>query len=84
MKQYKAKILDIQIPRQFINNQLLDIIDRDKIQFKVMTQDGIENIELKQNEDNTKLHIDDEVLITKQTISNIDFIDIEKVGWLWI
>lgn len=80
MKQYKAKILDIQIPRQFINNQLLDIIDRDKIQFKVMTQDGIENIELKQNEDNTKLHIDDEVLITKQTISNIDFIDIEKVG----
>ncbi len=79
MKQYKAKILDIQIPKQYIDDQVIDIIYRDKIQFKVLSDEGIETLDIKQDKYNTKLHIDDEVLITKQTISNKDFIDIEKV-----
>ena len=80
MKQYKAKVLDIQIPKQYINDQLVDIIERDKILFKISSPEGIENIEVKQNKYNTRIHIDDEVLITKQTISNIEYTDIETTN----
>ena len=46
---------------------------------KINTENGTMFLELPQDEDNVKLLIGDKVLITKQTISNQNFVDIEKM-----
>ena len=79
MEKITGKILDITIPKEFINGQAVDVMYRTNIKFKVQTENGIEFVELPQDEDNIKILIGDEVLITKQTISGHDFTDIEKM-----
>lgn len=79
MEKITGKIIDITIPRQFINNQSVDVMYRTNIKFKINTENGTMFLELPQDEDNVKLLIGDKVLITKQTISNQDFVDIEKM-----
>lgn len=79
MEQLKGIILDIYIPKEYNNkNELIDIMDRNKITFKIKTDYSIENIELEQDEENVNLQVGNTVLITKQKIDGVEFIDIDK------
>lgn len=51
-----------------------------KIGFKVKTKDGIINIEEEQNEYNSLIYKNEEVVITKQKIGEKEYIDINKSG----
>lgn len=74
MEIIKGTIEQVYIPTE--QNQ--DIIYSNKIRFKIKTSLGILNIEEKQDEDNVKILKGDRVVITKQLISNREFIDIKK------
>lgn len=71
----KGIIEQVYVPTE--QNQ--DIIYSNKIGFKIKTSLGILNIEEKQDEDNAKILKGDRVVITKQLISNREFIDIKKI-----
>lgn len=75
-----GKVIDIFIPEQYKNGNLLDVMDRTNICFKVMTDNDIKEIVLEQNEFNAKIMKNDLVIITEQTISNKSFVDIELYG----
>lgn len=75
-----GKVIDIYIPEQYKNGNLLDVMDRTNICFKVMTDVGIKEIILKQNNFNAGIMKNDLVIITEQTITNKDFVDIELYG----
>lgn len=75
MEIIKGTIEQVYIPTE--QNQ--DIIYSNKIRFKIKTSLGILNIEEKQDEDNVKILKGDRVVITKQLISNREFIDIKKL-----
>ena len=74
MKQNYGKVLEVFIP----NNEG---IGSKNIGFKVLLDDGtkIEIIE-EQDEFNSNIFRDDEVIITRQIIDNKEFTDIELVG----
>ena len=72
-----GKVIEVFVPKQYKNGSLLDIMDRTKIGFKVMTDNGIKEIIQEQNEFNEKIMKNDLVAIIKQTISDKDFVDIE-------
>lgn len=72
-----GKVLEVYIPEEYKNGNMLDIMDRSKVEFKIMTDIGIEKIILEQNEFNCKIMKNDIVVITKQTISDVDSINIE-------
>ncbi len=72
-----GKVIEVYIPNQYKNWQLLDVMDRTNIGFKVMTNDGIKDIVLKANEINSKIMKNDQVLIIEQDITGKHFIDIE-------
>ena len=72
-----GKVIEVFVPKQYKNRSLLDILDRTKIGFKVMTDNGIKEIIQEQNEFNEKIMKNDLVAIIKQTISDKDFVDIE-------
>ena len=74
MKQNYGKVLEVFIP----NNE---VIDSKNIGLKVLLDDGtkIEIIE-EQDELNSNIFRDDEVIITRQIIDNKGFTDIELVG----
>ena len=75
MKKIKGIIEEVYIPTE--QNQ--DIIYSNKIGFKIKTSSGILNIEEEQDENNEKILKGDQVAITKQFISNREFIDIKKL-----
>ena len=77
MKQELGKVIEVFIPQEYKNNKLIDVMDIKNIGFKVMTDNGIEEIIQEQNEFNSNIMKNDIVLITEQTISNKKFIDIE-------
>ena len=72
-----GKVIEVYIPEQYKNNELLDVMDRTNIGFKVKTQDSIKDIILEINEDNAKIMKNDQVLIIEQDITGKHFIDIE-------
>ena len=71
-----GKVIDISIPEQYKNGGLLDIMDRTNIHFKVMTDSGLKEITVQQNDENTDIIINDMVEIIEQNISGKDFVDI--------
>ena len=75
-----GKVIEVFIPEEYKNGNLLDIMDRNNIGFKVITDNGIKEVTLEQDEFNTQIMKDDIVLITEQTISGKYFIDIELYG----
>ncbi len=77
MKKTLGTVIEVYIPKQYKNGNLLDIMDCTNIGFKVQTPEGIKVIELEQNEINANIMKNDHVMIIKQTISGQDFIDIE-------
>ncbi len=72
-----GKVIEVFIPEQYKNGSLLDIMDRTNIGFKVVTNNGIKEIIMEQNEFNAKIMKNDLVTIIEQTISGKNFIDIE-------
>lgn len=77
MKKTVGTVIEVFIPEQFKNGNLLDVMDRTNIGYKVKTKEGIKEIVLKQNEFNAEIMKNDDVIITEQTISGEYFIDIE-------
>ena len=55
-------------------------MNSNKIGFKVEIDENIMEIIEEQDEVNTNIYKDDLVVITKQMINDIEFIDIEKYG----
>jgi hypothetical protein len=80
MKKIIGKVIEVYIPEQYKNNNLLDVMDRNLIGFKVMTEEGLKVVETEQNEENATIMKKDIVEIIEQTISNVDFIDIRPYG----
>lgn len=72
-----GKVIKVFIPNEYKNGNLLDVMDRTNIGFKVETSEGIKEIITEQNELNAKILKNDLVIIIEQTISGKDFVDIE-------
>lgn len=72
-----GRVIEVFIPEQYKNGNLLDVMDRTNIGFKVVTNNSMRNIIVEQNELNAKIMKNDLVTIIEQTISGKDFIDIE-------
>ena len=72
-----GKVMEVFIPEQYKNGSLLDVMDRTNIGFKVMTDKGIREIIVEQDESNAKIMKNDLVMIIEQTISGKDFVDVE-------
>ena len=77
MEKKIGKVIEVFIPEEYIGDRLIDVMDSNKIGFKVMLEDEILEVIEEQNEENVKIMKKDLVVITKQNISNTDFIDIE-------
>lgn len=77
MNRITGKVIKVFIPNEYKNGNLLDIMDRTNIGFKVETSEGIKEIVTEQNELNVIIMKNDLVTILEQTISGKDFVDIE-------
>lgn len=75
-----GKVIDIYIPEQYKNNNLLDVMDRTNITFKIMTDEGLKEISVEQNEENASIMKNDLVEIIEQTIYGENFVDIRLYG----
>lgn len=75
-----GKVIDIYIPEQYNNNALLDVMDRTNITFKIMTNNGLKEVMVEQNEENAMIMKNDLVEIIEQTISDKNFVDIRLYG----
>lgn len=80
MKRIKGKVIEVYIPEEYKNGNLLDVMDRTNIGFKVLTEEGIKEVEEEQTESNVEIRKDDGVLIIEQTIDGHDFVDIVADG----
>ena len=81
MEKLYGIVKEVYIPEQYKNGQLLDIMDRNVIGFKVLIDDSIQSFEFEQDEFNVRIMKDDEVVITKQVIDGIEYTDIEGVDY---
>ena len=77
MNKIIGKVINVYIPEQYKNGILLDVMDRTIIGFSVMTDNGIKEVIQEQDELNGKIMKNNLVMITEQTISGKDFVDIE-------
>ncbi len=55
MNKYIGKVIEVYIPDEYKNGELLDIMDRTLLGFKVMTDNGIRDIVVKSNYGNAKI-----------------------------
>lgn len=77
MEKKIGKVIEVFIPKEYKGARLIDVMDSEKIGFKVMLEDELIEIIEEQDEINTNIYKNDLVVITKQTISGKNFIDIE-------
>lgn len=75
-----GKVIEIYIPKQYKDNASLDVMDRNNITFKIMTNDGLKEVTIEQKEENASIMKNDLVEIIEQTISGKNFIDIRLYG----
>ena len=80
MKRIKGKVIEVYIPEEYKNGNLLDVMDRTNIGFKVLTEEGIKEVEEEQTESNVEIRKDDGVLIIEQTIDGHYFVYIVAYG----
>lgn len=76
----EGKVIEVFIPKQYKNGNLLDIMNRTLIGFKVETENGMKEVIQEQDEFNVEIRKGDTVLVTEQIIGGKEYIDIEKVG----
>lgn len=74
-------VKEVYIPEEYKNGNLLDIMDRNIIGFKVLIDDEIQDFRFEQDEFNVKIMKNDEVLIIKQVIDGKEYVDIEGVDY---
>lgn len=55
MNKYIGKVVEVYIPDEYKNGELLDIMDRNLLGFKVIMDSGIRDIVVKSNYDNAKI-----------------------------
>ena len=80
MERLYGVVREVYIPLEYNeNNNLLDVMDRHNIGFKIDIDDKVESFEFEQDEFNSQILKNDFVMITKQTIDGTNFVDIEKV-----
>lgn len=72
-----GRVIEVFVPEQYKNGNLLDIMDRTNIGFKVMTDNGIREFTVKGNEFNAKIMKNNLVTTIEQTISGKNFVDVE-------
>ena len=75
MQKFYGKIEKVYIQTE--NNQ--DVMFSNKIGFIIKIDDKLYRFETEQNEENSQILRDDEVVIIIQTIDNHDFFDIRKL-----
>ena len=76
IKKY-GKVIEVFIPEEYKNGGLIDVMDSNKIGFNVLCDGEIIKVIQQQDEFNANIMKNDSVIITKQTISGKEFIDIE-------
>lgn len=72
-----GKVIKVFVPEQYKNGNLLDVMDRTNIGFKVMTDNGIREFIVEDNEFNARIMKNNLVTIIEQTISGKNFVDVE-------
>ncbi len=72
-----GKVIEVFVPEQYKNGNLLDVMDRTNIGFKVMTDNGIREFIVEDNEFNARIMKNNLVTIIEQTISGKNFVDVE-------
>lgn len=77
MKKTIGKVVEVWIPEQYQDEKLLDVMDRNQIAFRVITDQGEKEIVTDQNEWTSNIMKEDTVMITEQVISGQYYIDIE-------
>lgn len=81
MEKLYGIVKEVYIPEQYKNGNLLDVMDRSVIGFKVLIDDEIQDFQFEQDEFNVQIMKNDEVLIIKQVIDGKEYIDIEGVDY---
>lgn len=71
-----GRVTEVFIPKEYKNGELLDVMDSDKIGFRVMLDDKEVTVVLKQDEFNAKIFRDDIVMVIIDKNTN-EFVDIE-------
>ena len=72
-----GKVIEVFMPEQYKDGKLLDVMDRTNIGFKVMTDNGIREFIVEDNEFNARIMKNNLVTIIEQTISGKNFVDVE-------
>ena len=72
-----GRVFEIYIPDQYKNGSLLDVMDRTNITLKIMTNNGMREVTVEQDDDTAKIMKNDLVEIIEQNISGTNFIDIK-------
>ena len=81
MEKLYGIVKEVYIPLQYKNGNLLDVMDRSVIGFKVLIDDEVLDFQFEQNEFNVKIMKNDNVVIIKQVIDGKEYIDIEGVDY---
>lgn len=77
---YIGRVIEINIPNQYKNGSLLDVMDRENISFKVETDKGLIEAIVKQNSENAEIMKNDIVEVMVQMISGKQYVDIRLYG----
>jgi len=74
-----GKVLEVFIPNEYKNGMLLDVLDSNKIGFKIMVDNRLIEVIQKQDDENVKIMRNDMVIVREQNVSGKHFIDISLV-----
>ena len=81
MEKLYGIVREVYIPLQYKNGNLLDVMDRSVVGFKVLIDDEVLDFQFEQNEFNVKIMKNDNVVIIKQVIDGKEYIDLEVVDY---
>lgn len=81
MEKLYGTVKEVYIPEEYKNGNLLDIMDRNVIGFKVLIDGEIHDFQFEQDEFNVKIMKNDEVLIINQVIDGKEYVDMEGVDY---
>ena len=75
-----GRVIEIYIPEEYNNGRKISYLDSNKIGFKVEINNQVKNIIVRQNDDNSLIHVGDLVNIKMINIENKDNYFIYKLG----
>ena len=74
-----GKVMKVFIPKQYKNDILLDVMDRTNVGFEILVNGKIKEFIFNADKNTGSIKKEDYVIIRRQTISNKEFVDIEKI-----